>query len=143
MAALSKTRSLGNPQGRYPGACTISPVPLAISRQWWKRPSALTASAIALSVVALIGIGAATPTSSSQSPSTNQQNTGTKYDLQGTCLGEDSAGVISEVGCTTGSADWIVTNVFSTATFNESDCFTDAYVYAGQNDEYLLCIDEY
>lgn len=34
MAALSKTRSLGNPQGRYPGAYTISPVPLAISRQW-------------------------------------------------------------------------------------------------------------
>ena len=151
MAALRSIQSLGAPVGRYPGAYTISPVPLVLSTKWFKRPSAIIASIIALGIVAFIGIGAATPTNSSTAPSgtTNQQggsdtNTDPTVDgLQGTCIGEDSSGQLLEVSCDSTSADWIVRGVLSAVNYGPEDCRTDEVLTYGENQEYIVCIDSY
>jgi hypothetical protein len=151
MAALRGTRSLDAPVGRYPGAYTISPVPLVLSTKWFKRPSAIIASIIALGIVALIGIGAATPTNSSTAPSgtTNQQGgSGTVADptvdgLRGTCIGEDSSGQLSKVSCDSSSATWIIKGVLSAKKFSSEDCRTDDVFTYGENQEYIVCVDSY
>jgi len=151
MAAIRGTRSLGPPVGRYPGAYTISPIPLVLSKQWFKRPSAIIASIIALGIVAFIGLAAVTPTNSNTSPSgtTNQQggnNSNTEpsiYDLQGTCLGEDSSGQFFEAACNSSSADWIITLILSARTYGPEDCRSDDSLIAGANQEYLVCVDAY
>ena len=151
MAALRGTQSLGAPVGRYPGAYTISPIPLVLSTKWYKRPSAIMASIVALVIVAFIGIGAATPTTSSTAPSgtTNQQrgtDTNTEptiYDLQGTCLDEDSSGQFTEASCDSSSADWYITLVLSAVKFVPEDCRSDDSLIAGANQEYIVCIDSY
>jgi hypothetical protein len=135
MAALRSTQSLGAPVGRYPGAYTISPIPLVLSTKWYKRPSAIIASIVALGVVALFGIGAATPTNSS---------TGTSVDgLRGTCIGEDSSGQLSEVSCESSSADWIIKGVLSAVEFGPEDCRTDNVFTYGENQEYIVCVESY
>lgn len=151
MVALNKIKSLGSPVGRYPGAYTISPIPLVLSKQWYKRPSAIAASIIALGIVAMIGIGAATPTSSSTAPSstTNQQNGDSTsepasiYDLEGMCLGEDTSGKFFEASCDSSSADWLITQVLRAGIFTPEDCRTDDSLIAGTNQEYILCVDSY
>lgn len=150
MTALRGIRSLGTPEGRYPGAYTISPIPLVLSTKWYKRPSAIIASLVALGVIASIGIGAATPTSSNAPSSTTNQrggsNTNTEptiYDLQGTCLSEDSSGQFTEASCDSSSADWYITLVLSAVKFVPEDCKSDDSLIAGKNQEYIVCIDSY
>ena len=150
MAALARTRSLGAPVGRYPGAYTISPIPLVLTKQWYKRPSAIIASIVALGIVALIGIGAATPTSRTvpSAPSNQQSGTTTNtepsiYDLPGTCLGESSTGEFFEQPCDSSDADWIIKGVLSARTFTPEDCNTDTVLTFGVNQEFILCVDSY
>lgn len=150
MAAVAGTRSLGAPQGRYPGAYTISPIPLILSKQWFKRPSAIIASAIALGIVAFIAIAAVTPTSTRAPSSTTNQQTGGStnpepsiYDLRGTCLSEDSAGRLSEVGCDLPSASWVITQVLSSGIYTPEDCQTIDYTFAGTDQDFIICLAPY
>jgi len=140
MSTIARTRSLGAPTGRYPGAFTISPIPLVASKQWFKRPSAIISSLVALGIAASIGIAAVTPTNRSESSGTTQT---TINDLQGICLTEDSTGRLSEVNCDSTATDWIVSDILDSKIFTPEDCVTYDYTFAGPNQNFIMCLEPY
>lgn len=144
---LSQSRQihkLSQPQGRYPGAYSLSPVPLAFSTPWWKRPSALLSSAIALGIVTffLVGIldeasrtgtASTSPTSTSQTDSNTPNGGDRPQNLTGyvgTCWTETGIQSLEVVSCSDTRADWIVAfeeRARSTIP-GETNCSSDSYM---------------
>lgn len=115
-------KSMQPPQGRYPGAYTLSPVPLPVLRPWWKSPGPMIATAIALGLSAIFIAGAvddasrptannptstATPTQDSDPSVPSQPDIG-ESGLIGSCWQETSAGLLNEIGCLDSRATWRV-----------------------------------
>lgn len=110
------------PQARYPGAFTLSPVPLPVFRPWWKSPGPMIATAIALGITTVFIAGSVndaqraapnSPTSAvsptqEPTPSTPSQPDIGESGLIGSCWQETGTDLLNEIGCLDSRAVWRV-----------------------------------
>jgi len=142
MTAFRRTRTLSAPQGRYPGAYTISPIPLVMSTPWWKRPSAIIASLVAIVVsLGILGVNAESGGTSGSGGTSPQQSS--VYDSIGVCLSEDSAGNMSEEPCDSSRANFIIVSIDIYSTSKGDPCGGGEYVTTESNQNLAYCIEPY
>ena len=119
---VNSVKSMLPPQGRYPGAYSLSPVPLPALRPWWKSPGSMIASAIAIGVTVMFVAGAvddaSRPTAPASIPTTPTpektqsfiEKIGNESGYLGTCWADFNATQVERVPCSDIRADWTVTS---------------------------------
>jgi len=125
--------SMRPPQGRFPSAYTVTPVPLTGSRPWWSRPGPWVTTIIALTIAGFIGLIAIdeamrtnTPGGSTKTNPVSQEN---NSGYVGSCWAETGPTSLSEVSCSDATAAWVVSyEELAYSTPEQSRCLSDSYM---------------
>ena len=144
LARIGAIKKLPKPQGRYPGAYTLSPLPLHSSVSWWKRPASLIATAVALFIIFIFASAALTPknstgvgtpsgvTSSTPPASGYAGNSG----MINSCWEDVDSTNLKQVDCSSPTTTWKVTREVPFSS-GPASCQSD---YMAQGTQWYLCL---
>lgn len=113
ISRVGSIKRLPLPQGRYPGAVTLSRAPLLFSTPWWKRPASLLATGVALffiaSIVSSILVESSSPSTNRPPSSPSSNNSGVNSGNSGllnACFTEVEGNQLQDVDCSSSLVNW-------------------------------------